>query len=557
MQLRQLLAVPLAIVLFATGCSKAATTEESNTAALPAAELNPNGRDNLASGGELRLAVDEFGSFNPMGESANAELAHLQKSFLPTFFRYDEHGEATPNPDFLQSATKTATNPTRAQLKLNPSAQWADGEPITAEDVIATWRACNGQSTDFRCSPDLELDRIAEVRQGATETDVELIFTEAFPSWPAIFDRVSVLRAESVTDPATFNDGWGAIKREWTAGPFIVPAHNPSVPAIAALPNPEWWGEEPLLDRITLREVPRENQVKAYADAEIDAVDIGTSVEFFDAVRTVPEHAIRRAAAPVSRHLIFNTTGSSPANETPVRQAIAVGLDRSGVGTAAHPGIAFEAAPLGNRIFVNGQSGYADNAERLGFARNPGKARKLLDDAGWRETDGIRMRDGRPLEVRLAHVEGLATSEGEARAISEQLQQIGVTTRITAVSLADFDNGSVLSGGAFDLMVIGVEGGRDPYGSLEARYGSGADANYSRLEAPEVDGLIEDVRTASSAEERHRLANELDAKLWELMPTTPLYQLPQSVATRIRLANFGAPGMSSVVWEDIGYAKPA
>ena len=47
---------------------------------------------------------------------------------------------------------------------------------------------------------------------------------------------------------------------------------SPAVPAIAALPNPDWWGEKPLLDRITIREIPRENQVKAYAEAEIDAI---------------------------------------------------------------------------------------------------------------------------------------------------------------------------------------------------------------------------------------------------------------------------------------------
>lgn len=556
-KLRLVLAAPLLAALVATGCTKAANTDESNTTALPAAEINPDGRSALAQGGELRLAVDEFGSFNPMNADANAELANAQQSFLPTFFRYDSHGEATPNADFLQSATEAGTNPTRVQLQLNPSAQWADGRPITAADVVATWAACNGKSVDFHCAADLEFDRIAEVRQGANQTEVELIFNEAYPGWRSIFDRVSVLRAESVHDAATFNDGWGTLKKEWTAGPFIVPAHNPAVPAIVALPNPQWWGEHPLLDRITIKAIPRENQVKAYLDAEIDAVDIGTSAEFFNAVRATPQYAIRRAGSPTSRQLVFNTTGNSPVNETPVRQAIAVGLDRSGIGTAAHPDIGFHAAPLGNRVFIEGQAGYAENADRLGFTRDLGKARRLLDSAGWRETDGVRTRDGRPLEVQLVQVQGLATSEGEARAISEQLRQIGITTTVTNVSLADFDNGSVLSGGAFDLIVMGVEGGRDPYGSLKARYGSGADANYAQLESPEVDGLIAAATTAGSVAERQQLANDLDSKLWELMPTTPLYQLPQSVAAGVRLANFGAPGLSSVAWENVGYTKPA
>lgn len=555
MRLRHFLAAPLVAALLATGCAKSEDTGETNTTPLPAADINPQDRAALVPGGELRVAVDQFGGFNPMGEQADAELAQAQQSFLPTFFRYDARGVATPNTSFLESASETSSDPTRVRLKLNPRATWADGRQITADDVQATWRACNGKSVGFRCAADLEFDQIADVRPGASNTEVELVFAEAYPHWRSIFNRVSVLRAESVRDANTFNTGWASIKKEWTAGPFIVSDHDPAVPAIVAERNPDWWGEQPLLSRVTIREIPRENQVKAYTEAEIDAVDIGTSPELFNAVRATPRHAIRRAGSPVSRQLVFNTTASSAVNEEAVRQAIAVALDRSGVGTAANPEIGFQPAALGNRIFIHAHEGYVDNAEDLGFTRDLGKARDLLDDAGWEEADGVRSRDGRPLEVRLVQVRGLATSEGEARAISAQLQLVGIATRIVNTSLADFDNGSVLSGGAFDLIVLGITAGRDPYGALDQRYGSGAEANYARLDSTEVDGLIRQIVTEPDAAQRQQLANELDARLWELMPTTPLYQLPQSVAVGVRLANYGAPGLSSVVWENVGYLR--
>ncbi|WP_425310144.1 ABC transporter family substrate-binding protein [Ammonicoccus fulvus] len=557
MRFRHVLAAPLVAMLVATGCSGAANTGETNTDQLAAADTGTRDRGELATGGELRLAVDEFGSLNPMGATNTAELAELEQVFLPQFFRYDAAGVATPNPNFLASAEETSANPTRVTLKLNPNAMWADGQKISAQDVIATWRACNGKAAGFQCAEDLEFKQITNATAGASDSEVRLEFTGAYPQWRSIFDRVSVLRAESVADAAVFNEGWTTIKPEWTAGAFTVPSHDPAVKAIVAMPNEKFWGNEtPLLARLTILEIPRENQVKAFTDAEIDAVDLAGSQEFFDAARAVPEHAIRRAGSSLTRQLVFNTTSTGAVAEPEVRRAIAVALDRSGVGTAAMPGINFTAAPLGNRIFVPGQQGYADNADTLGLTRDQSEAKKLLNDAGWRDEDGMRMKDGRPLEVKLVQIQGLATSENEARAIAEQLAEVGIRATITDTSLENFDNGSVLSGGDFDMIVIGVDGGREPLETLDLRYGSGADQNYARLESPEIDDLIDSIGREADAQQRLDLANQLDTKLWEQMPTVPLYQQPQTVATSVRLANYGAPGLASVVWENIGYVKP-
>ncbi|MDO5498906.1 MAG: ABC transporter family substrate-binding protein [Propionibacteriaceae bacterium] len=555
MRFRQVLAVPVLGVLLATGCTGAESTDETNTTPLAATDLNPTARDAMVSGGELRLAVDEFGSLNPMAAAANGELARLQQAFLPTFFRYNEQGVASPNTNFLESATETSANPTRVTLKLNPRAAWADGETITAEDVVATWTACNGRSTGFQCSPDLLFNEIAEVSEGANESEVLLEFDSAYPQWRSIFDRVSVLRAESVADAETFN-GWTQLTREWTAGPFVVEDSEEGEQAIVATPNEEWWGaDKPQLARLTIKEIPRENQVKAYADAEIDAVDIAGSKEFFDAVRTVPEHAIRRAGSQTYRQLVFNTSSPSGVNVVGVRQASAIALARSGVGTAALPGIEFTAAPVGNRIFLPGQDGYADNAEALELTRDVGQARKLLNDAGWRESDGVRSRDGQRLEIRLARIQGLAMSENEAAAITEQLAQVGVTVALTDVSLEDFDNGSVLSGGDFDMIVTGIEGGRYPLADLDDRYGSGAEQNWARLEEPAIDDLIGRIDAEQDPAQQRTLANDLDRLLWEQMPTVPLYQLPESIAVGVRLTNYGAPGLASIAWENVGFVR--
>jgi len=43
--------------------------------------------------------------------------------------------------------------------------------------------------------------------------------------------------------------------------------------------------------------------------------------------------------------------------------------------------------------------------------------------------------------------------------------------------------------------------------------------------------------------------------LWESVHTLPLYQRPELIATRRDLANYGAFGLSSVQWENVGFTE--
>ncbi|NNG18262.1 ABC transporter family substrate-binding protein [Naumannella sp. ID2617S] len=555
MKFRRILAVPVVVGLLVTGCSKPEDKGESNTTPLPASDVNPQDRAALQPGGEVRLASESIGNLNPMSADAAPGLDSFRRAVLPQFFSYDEHGVATPNTAFLESATETSSNPTVVTLKFNQRATWGDGQPLSANDLIATWQACNGRSAGFRCNSGLRFNQIREVTAGASQQEAQVTFNKAYPDWRGVFERVSMLRAESVRDANTFNAGWTTWRKEWMSGPFAVDQYDQAQKVLVATPNSTWWGEKPLLDRLTIREIPRENQARAYANQEIDLLDLSTSPELYKAAKTVPDHQVRRAAATSWRQLVLNTASTGPVSEPAVRKAVALTLNRSRIGSQALPGIEFNAAPLGNRVFLTGQDGYVDNAARLELTRDLDAARSVLDKAGWKEKDGTRSKDGRALQVNLVQVRGVAAAEAEAAAIAEQLKAVGFQVQLSDASLADFDNGSVLSGGRFDLITMGGQGSRHPFGELSDRFGSGTDQNYSRLENPEIDQLLEQIAAEPALPRRVELANQLDGKLWETLPTIPLYQQPQSVGASLRLANLGAQGLASISWEKVGYLK--
>src|SRR5215210_9000493 len=94
---------------------------EASVAPVTSQDINEKDRADLAQGGEIRLDVAEFGTtwnvFSVNGN--NDDLAHAEMPVTAIWFNIDAKGVATPNPDYLISATETSQSPTVVNFKLN------------------------------------------------------------------------------------------------------------------------------------------------------------------------------------------------------------------------------------------------------------------------------------------------------------------------------------------------------------------------------------------------------------------------------------------------------
>lgn len=109
MRLLRLAAVPVALgVALTTACS-GDNTGELNITPLPVADINERPREQLTTGGELRVPVTELGtSLNPLSSDASPEMDEVRRAFLPTLFDVSSTGEVKPNPNFLTDAKVTS-----------------------------------------------------------------------------------------------------------------------------------------------------------------------------------------------------------------------------------------------------------------------------------------------------------------------------------------------------------------------------------------------------------------------------------------------------------------
>lgn len=556
---RAFAAVAAASALALAGCSAGGDAQSSSAAMPELSDINVQPRDALTKGGTLRMAIGSMPTtYNVMNvNGTQVDLASTISSFVSVNnWIFDPEGEFTANPNWIESFdTKVEDDKQLVTLKLNKDAVWGDGTPITVDDYVASWKACNGEDDAFLCATTDGYSAIESIEKGADEFEVVVTFKTVYPDWSAPLSNV--YPASGVSDAATFNDGWTKPKPEWFSGPYAFGDINESQQVITLVPNPKWWGEEPMLDKVTFRVLDPSATSNAFANSEIDILDGIIDGEQYQQASTRTDAEIRRAGGLQWRHFTFNAE-AGVLQDKEVRQAINRGIDTAAI-TAADmagiPDIDPASLALGNHFFMPGQTGYQDNG--TDYAYDPERAGKELDDLGWTLPEGqeYRSKDGETLEFDYAMLPDISTSKTEGELLQSQMKAIGVKVNIKNADTATFFPDTVL-GGKFGVTSFAWQGTPYPLHNIGQLYSCNLapeGQNYARLCVKEIDELDKKVQSEDDTTKRNELGNEVDKLIWENVMVVPLYRRLSMVATPKNLANYGAYGMQTVPAENIGF----
>ena len=537
---------------------------EGATDAVPASAINAHDRADLEKGGQLRFAISSMPtSWNTMNVNGNqVDLASTMATFIaPANWIYQGDGTFDVNPNYVESFDVKdgdgADTPQVVTLHLNKNAVWGDGTPISVADYQATWNACNGENADFLCASTDGFDHITSVEQGADEFEVVVTYKDVFPDWSAALSTVAP--AAGVSDPETFNEGWNEPNNDWLAGPYQVSGVDVAQQVISLEPNPAWWGEEPMLDSLSFRVMDPSANGTAFAGSEIDVLTGIISAQEYLEAATRADGEIRRAGGLQWRHVTFNGE-SGVLQDKDLRATIVRGIDRVAITESDLAGIP-DLVPvdlvLGNHFFMPGQEGYEDNG--VDYSYDPERAAKELDEQGWVLEDGAeyRTKDGETLAFEYMMMPDVPTSKNEGELMQAQLKEIGVQMTIRNVESATFFD-EVLAG-SFGTTTFAWQGTPYPMANINQIYSCKQFApegqNYARICDERIDELSAKIAVEPDHAERLKMANEVDAIIWENTMVLPLYRRMEMTAVPANLANYGAFGMSSVQGENVGFLK--
>ncbi|HXM17423.1 MAG TPA: peptide ABC transporter substrate-binding protein [Candidatus Tumulicola sp.] len=406
--------------------------------------------------GVVRFAESEEPNTLVRMFSNQASADDVTALLFEPFFRFDDRGRPVPSLATIFPSPQNgliSKDGLRVTFKLRKEVLWSDGVPVTAKDVIFTWRAIMGgnnpvvRTAGFDKIKDIVADDEHQVTIVLKEpfSPAVYLFSEGdFPPLPAhLLSRYKTLH-NIAYDAAPIGDG-PFVLQHWEHGSELVFA-----------PNARYWRGKPRLDQIIIKVVPNTNTVvQLLRTHELDVVD-GVAkpqvhdLDAIDGIR-VTKHMIANY-----RHLDFNCK-SPLLSDVALRRAIAQAIDVDRIIKAVYGGYAIRA------VTDIPPFSWAANALEPP-AHDPSAARTTLDKAGWSpDQDGVRVKNGQRLALTISTAADNRAGAAAEALIAQELKDVGIdlTIKNYAGAVLFAENGP-LYGGKYDMAWIVNTEGTDP-----------------------------------------------------------------------------------------------
>lgn len=560
------IAAVTASALILSGCAggdsgSSGSDSSADGASAPGEELevsldgayNEQDRESLAKGGELTLAISEISEQqNPFQADGTLYTNHVWQYYNPQITLFNGKGEFEPNNDYLTEVTdEVVDGKTVVTYTIRDEAQYNDGTPIDWKSFEHTWKFNNGENEELNVSSTDGYELIESVEQGENEKQAVVTFKQEYAWWQGLF---GFLLPTQVDSAEVYNEGYiNELHPEWGAGPYKVDNVDFNTGTVSFVPNENWWGDEPLLDRVTYRQMESQASINAFKAGEVHATGVASkdrlaSVEDMDGIE------IRTAMRP-SNILITLNSESPHLGDIKVREAIMTGIDRAQLATIRFNGIGYEEELPGSFTLYQTQEGYEDIFGEL-VQFDVEKAKSLLDEAGWTEgSNGVREKDGETLTLNYVLLGDDPNSRASASATQKMMRDIGVDLQIQERPSSDFSK--VITERSFDVFPMGFSS-TDPFGVayFGQMYMSDSELNRSGTGTEELDAKILELQQIGDGDEQIARANELEKEALGTYGIMPFANGPDMVAVADpKLANYGAYSFATVGVEDIGYME--
>lgn len=428
-----------------------ATTAPESTAAPTAA---------ATGSGTVKISfVQEPDSLNPIYTSMYFS-AITRDFWLRGLFIFDD--QLNPVPQLAAEVPSTENGGISADgktitVKLRDGVKWSDGEPVTADDVVFTYDMIVSDKNTVQTR--YPYDTVIESVSAADPATVVIKLKEVFAAWrTSLFTYVlpkHVLQPVFDADGTLDNADWN---RSPTVGvgPFVFEEFE-SGSHLSFVANPNWF-EPPTVQRVFIQIVPDD----AAQEAAIIAgdVDLGLflssdQIERLEAGGDVKVVAVQ-SGYDEGWFLNLREGLAHPAMlDKNVRLALALATDRF---TIVKDLLKEDLNPVNATFWSNNPPYASKTLEPYPF--DPEKAKSLLDDAGWIDSDGDGIRDkmidGTKVDLVLRYVTTTRELRKNVQAVvAQQWEAVGIKADLRNVEADQFFAGYADQGpvaiGDFDV----------------------------------------------------------------------------------------------------------
>ncbi len=415
-------------------------------------------------------------------------------------------------------------------VHLDPRARWSDGVPVTSEDVLFTWTV--------RHAP--------EVGWYGAEDEQNVTGVEAVDDHTVVFHfaRRDPYQLMEVNDgPIVPAHAWRSIpfdqwdRTDWaahalSAGPFRLARHTPQQEIVLER-NPEYWiPGRPAVERVVWRVVPDQNALLTQLLAgRLDCIE---AVPPREAHRVEADPQLRLVTFPDRAYTFIGWNLRRPLfADRRVRRALTLAIDRDAILRSARAG--YGRPGIGPVLSTM----WAFDRSLAPLPHDPAAARKLLAEAGWRDSDGdgVLDRDGQRFAFELMTNAGNETRHDILVLVQADLARVGIEVRPRLLEWGAMNG--LLQRGNFDAVLSAWrESTRIDLGPIWHSAAPGEPTyNWVGYRNPEVDRLLEAVEELSDFAEQKPLLDRIQKAIVADQPYTFLYESDRLVALSKRIGD--------------------
>jgi peptide/nickel transport system substrate-binding protein len=438
------------------------------------------------------------------GESAASAIAG---NIFNSLLKYDKNLDLAAE---LAESWDVSDDQKTITFHLKKNLKWADGAPLTSDDVLFTWQKVTDDNTRTPYGSDYKMVVKAETPDANTfRVTYDVPYAPALSTWAGLHILPKhLLKDQDINTTAFARNPVGShyYKLEsWKNGQYIKLTRNTNATQGQAK-----------IDDLLSRIIP--DKAAQFLELSADNIDMMglNPIQYARVLPARPELnkniALYKELGNSYTYLGFNLK-RKPFDDVRVRQAINFAINKQEIIDGVLLG-------LGEPVASPYKPGTRwSNPSLNPYPYDPNKAKALLKAAGFADSngDGILDKDGKPFSFEI-----LTTNkerEMSAVLIQRRLKEVGVQVNIRMLEWASF-LGRFVEPREFDAIVLGWGLGLDPdqYSIWHSSQQAAKQFNFIGYNNPQVDKLLEAGRLELDTDKRMKIYHEFAKILLEDSP---------------------------------------
>ncbi|MDR2947459.1 MAG: peptide-binding protein [Candidatus Adiutrix sp.] len=459
----------------------------------------------------VSASIGEPSNFIPAlaSDSASTEITSRVYSGL---LKIDKNLNIVPN---LAESLEISEDELTFTFRLRKNVRWHDGTPFTSRDAMFSYQLMINPNT-----PTAYAESYKQVKSAEAPDDYTFIvhydrpLARALVSWCFDVMPAHLLEGQPL-------EGHPLARAPIGTGPYKFEKWEPGQ-RITLAANDDYFEGRPHLDRLVMKIIPDLNaQMMELMAGQLDSM--GLTPDQYEEKKADPaftaQYNMFRYPAFAYTYLGFNLEDPRFADQR-VRQAVAYAVDKQEL---------IDGALLGFGAPANGPftpDMWANNQNVKPYPFDQAKAKALLAEAGWADTDGdgILDKNGEPFQFTLMTNQGNKVREQCGLIIQARLAEVGIKVNLRVVEWAAFVK-EYLDKHNFEavLMAWTVPIEPDLYDVWHSSKTKEGELNFISYKNEEVDRLIDESRFTLDQPTRKKAYDRIQEIFYEEAPYVFLF----------------------------------